>query len=62
MGLYMLGYEGEIRMDDIEDAMQERLHMLEEALERAEDGEGSEADWAIIRYECGIPRKLIRSE
>lgn len=43
-------------MDDIEGAMHERLHMLEEALARAEDGKGTEADWAIIRYECGIPR------
>lgn len=49
-------------MDDIEDAMHERLLMLEEALEHAECGEASEADWAIIRYECGIPRKQIRSE
>ena len=43
-------------MGNLEDAMQERLHMLEEALARAEIGQGTEADWAIIRYECGIPR------
>lgn len=51
--------KGGIQVDDmgnIEDAMQERLCMLEEALARAEDGKGTEADWAIIRYECGIPR------
>jgi hypothetical protein len=38
------------------EAMVERMQMLEEALERAEEGIAEEADWVIIRYECGMPK------
>jgi hypothetical protein len=38
-------------------AMLERQQMLEEALERAEAGVATEADWNTIRYECGVSRK-----
>jgi hypothetical protein len=37
--------------------MLERMQMLEEALERAEAGVATGADWDIIRYECGMPKK-----
>jgi hypothetical protein len=37
--------------------MLERMQMLEEALERAESGVATGADWDIIRYECGMPKK-----
>lgn len=40
-------------------AMLERMQMLEEALERAEAGVASEDDWAIIRFECGMPKRQI---
>ena len=38
--------------------MLERQQMLEEALERAETGVATEDDWNIIRYECGMPKRL----
>ena len=41
--------------------MLERQQMLEEALERAEAGGATNEDWAIIRYECGMPRKVSLS-
>lgn len=47
--------------EDFNQIMLERLQQLEEALERAESGEGTPEDWAIIRYECGIPQRK-RSE
>jgi hypothetical protein len=37
-------------------AMLERMQMLEEALERAEAGVATGADWDIIRFECGMPK------
>ena len=37
----------------------ERMQMLEEALLRAEAGVASGDDWNIIRYECGLPKRLI---
>jgi hypothetical protein len=36
-------------------AMLERMQQLEEALERAQSGTATSEDWAIIRYECGLP-------
>lgn len=41
--------------------MLERQQMLEEALERAEAGRATNEDWAIIRYECGMPRNVSLS-
>lgn len=38
-------------------AMLERLQALEEALDRAKAGAASTADWDIIHFECGVPRK-----
>jgi len=38
------------------EAMLERMQMLEEALTRAEAGIAEEGDWVIIRYECGMPK------
>ena len=40
-------------------AMLERMQMLEDALERAEAGVATGADWDIIRYECGLPKRPI---
>lgn len=37
-------------------AMLERTQMLEDALERAEAGVATGADWDIIRSECGMPK------
>jgi hypothetical protein len=39
--------------------MLERMQMLEEALERAEEGVAREGDWDIIRSECGMPKRLF---
>lgn len=33
----------------------ERQEMLESALRRAINNSATEDDWAIIRYECGLP-------
>lgn len=43
--------------DEYHQAMLERMQMLEEALERAEAGVATGADWDIIRFECGMPKK-----
>lgn len=37
-------------------AMLERMQMLEEALHRAEAGVATEDDWSVIRHECGVSR------
>ena len=42
---------------EYEQAMNERMQMLEDALLRAEAGVAREADWDIIRYECGVHKK-----
>ena len=38
-------------------AMAEKQQMLEEALQRAEEGVATQADWGLIRYECGASRR-----
>lgn len=43
--------------DEFHQLMLERLQQLEEALDRAESGVGTQEDWAIIRYECGIQKR-----
>ena len=42
---------------EYEQAMNERMQILEDALTRAETGVATEADWSIIRYECGVPKR-----
>ena len=39
----------------MQQAMVERMQMLEEALERAQAGKATEDDWKTIRFECGLP-------
>lgn len=39
--------------------MLERQQMLEEALARAEDGTATHDDWAIIRFECGVSKRIV---
>jgi hypothetical protein len=36
----------------------ERMQRLEQALDNAEAGCASTADWNTIRFECGMPRKV----
>lgn len=43
--------------NEASEAMAERMQMLEEALDRAEAGAAKAGDWAIIRYECGMPKR-----
>jgi len=45
--------------DQINQMMLERHERLVEAIEKAEAGRASEADWAIIRHECGVYRKPV---
>lgn len=40
-------------------AMLERMQILEEALNRAETGVATEDDWSVIRFECGMPKRQI---
>lgn len=45
-------------MDDWQQqAMQERMQELIEALQRAETGSASGDDWKIIYFECGLRRE-----
>lgn len=41
---------------EYQQAMLERMQQLDEALDRAEAGTATPEDWAIIRYECGLPQ------
>ena len=41
--------------------MEERQQILEAAFDRAYLGFATEADWAVLRYECGLPA-LMRKE
>lgn len=45
--------------EQLNQLMLERMQMLEEALERAENGNASGDDWIIIRNECGMPKRSI---
>lgn len=47
---------------EYQQAMLERMQMLEEALQRAEAGVATEDDWKTIRYECGVPQRRMKSE
>jgi hypothetical protein len=40
----------------------ERQEMLEQALCRAINHSATEDDWAIIRYECGLPAQKQKGE
>ena len=50
-----------MRQDEYQQMMEERQQMLEEAFERAYTGFATEEDWAVLRYECGLPA-LMRKE
>lgn len=43
--------------NEVHQAMLERDRMLVEALERAESGLATHDDWALIRFQCGVPRR-----
>lgn len=47
---------------EYQQAMLERMQMLEEALQRAEAGVANEDDWKTIRYECGVPQRRAKPE
>jgi hypothetical protein len=53
----------EVVMDDAQaemhQMMQERMQMLEEALDRAKSGVATEDDWNTIRIECGLSKRPI---
>lgn len=38
--------------------MLDRQCRLIEALERAQCGQGTDEDWAVIRFECGVPARI----
>jgi hypothetical protein len=40
--------------DDYKQMMEERQQILEQAFDRAYTGFATEADWAVLRYECGL--------
>lgn len=41
--------------DEYQQLQLERLQMLHEAFDRAYTGLATEEDWAVLRYECGLP-------
>ena len=41
--------------------MSERIDLLELALYNAQGGKATKDDWAIIRYECGLPALINQS-
>lgn len=43
--------------DEYQQIQLERLQMLYEAFDRAYKGLATEEDWAILRYECGLPAR-----
>jgi hypothetical protein len=50
-----------MEQSEFQQMMEERERMLEEAFDRAYLGFATEADWAVLRYECGLPA-LMRKE
>ena len=48
--------------EEFNQAMLERQQMLEEALERAETGVATKADWETIHFECGVTRRSNLTE
>lgn len=47
-----------MRQDEYQQMMEERQQMLEEAFDRAYTGFATEEDWAVLRYECGLPAQM----
>lgn len=47
--------------DEYQQMMEERQQILEAAFDRAYKGFATEADWAVLRYECGLSA-LMRKE
>ncbi|NDI00075.1 MAG: hypothetical protein EBY78_07155 [Actinobacteria bacterium] len=47
---------------EYQQAMLERMQMLEEALDRAEAGVATPDDWLTIRHECGMPARQSLTE
>jgi hypothetical protein len=50
-----------MREDEYYQMQLERQQMLEEALERAKQGEASEDDWSVIHFECGVSRPILQT-
>lgn len=42
--------------------MEERQHILEAAFERVYTGFATEADWAVLRYECGLSARMRKED
>jgi len=42
------------QIEELKELMDERVQMLEDALDRAEKGVATEEDWKLIRNECGL--------
>lgn len=51
-----------MRADEFHQMMLDRQREVEEAVDRAERGEATEADWKLIRYECGLRSNHANSE
>jgi len=44
-------------MEWVQQLMVERMQRCEEALARAKNGQATDEDWEIIRYECGLKKE-----
>jgi len=42
--------------------MLERQQILEQAFDRAYTGFATEADWAVLRYECGLSAQMRKED
>lgn len=47
--------------EEFHQEMLNREERLEEALQRAESGRATDEDWNIIRYECGAPKRSVKT-
>ncbi len=50
-----------MEQSEYQQMMEERQQILEAAFDRAYAGFATEADWAVLRYECGLSA-LMRKE
>ena len=48
--------------DDYKQMMEERQQILEAAFDRAYTGFATEADWALLRYECGLSAQMRKED
>lgn len=46
-----------MEQEEMHQLMLERLQRCEEALAKAKEGQATEEDWEVIRFECGLKKE-----